>query len=52
MTADRQRGGIRGVFLVAAELSRLGYSVALTARNTAGADLLVLLKGHCESALD
>ena len=41
MATSRQRGGIRGVYLVAAELSRLGYSVAPTARNAAGADLLV-----------
>jgi len=32
---------MRGVFLVAAELSRLDYNVALTARNAAGADLMV-----------
>jgi hypothetical protein len=38
---SRQQGGLRGVYLVAAELSRLGYSVAPTARNAAGADLLV-----------
>jgi ribosomal protein L18E len=37
----RQQSGMRGVFLVAGELSRLGYSVALTARNAAGADLVV-----------
>ena len=41
MLAIKQRNGMRGVFLVAAELSRIGYSVALTARNAAGADLLV-----------
>jgi hypothetical protein len=41
MATSRQRGGLRGVYLVAAELSRLGYSVAPTARNAAGADLLV-----------
>jgi hypothetical protein len=34
-------GGIRGVYLVAAELSRLGYGVAPTARNAAEADLLI-----------
>jgi len=38
---SRQKSGLRGVYLVAAELSRLGSSVAPTARNAAGADLLV-----------
>ena len=37
----KQQAGMRGVYLVAAELSRLGYSVSPTARNAAGADLLV-----------
>ncbi len=37
----KQQAGLRGVYLVAAELSRLGYSVSPTARNAAGADLLV-----------
>ena len=32
---------MRGVFLVAAELSRHGFNVALTARNAAGADLMI-----------
>jgi hypothetical protein len=41
MVQSKQRTGLRGVYLVAAELSRLGYSVAPTARNAAGADLLV-----------
>ena len=41
MASSKQRSGLRGVYLVAAELSRLGYSVAPTARNAAGADLLV-----------
>ena len=41
MLSVKQRNGMRGVFLVAAELSRIGYSVALTARNAAGADLMV-----------
>jgi hypothetical protein len=41
VAASRQRNGMRGVYLVAAELSRQGYSVAPTARNAAGADLLV-----------
>ena len=49
MTADRQRGGMRGVFLVAAEFSRLGYSVALTARNAAGADLMVFSEATAEA---
>jgi len=33
--------GMRGVFLVAAQLARLGFIVSPTARNAAGADLLV-----------
>ena len=41
MANSRQRSGLRGVYLVAAELSQRGYSVAPTARNAAGADLLV-----------
>ena len=32
---------MRGVYLVAAEVSRLGFTVCATARNAAGADLLV-----------
>jgi hypothetical protein len=40
---------MRGVFLVAAELSRLGYSVALTARNAAGADLMVFSEGTAKA---
>jgi hypothetical protein len=38
---NRQASGMRGVYLVAAELSRLGYTVAVTARNAAGADVMV-----------
>ncbi len=41
MLPIKQRTGMRGVFLVAAELSKNGYSVALTARNAAGADLMI-----------
>jgi hypothetical protein len=33
--------GMRGVYLVAAELSRLGFIVSPTSRSAAGADLLV-----------
>jgi hypothetical protein len=33
--------GIRGVYLVAAELSRLGFIASPTSRSAAGADLLV-----------
>ena len=47
---SRQRGGLRGVYLVAAELSRLGYSVSPTARNAAGADLLVFDPGTARAA--
>lgn len=40
-TLSRQHSGMRGVYLVAAELSRLGFSVSPTSRNAAHADLLV-----------
>lgn len=36
-----QQNGMRGVFLVAAELSARGYIVSTTSRNAMGADLLV-----------
>jgi len=49
MATDRQRSGMRGVFLVAGELSRLRYSVALTARNAAGADLMVFSAATAEA---
>src|SRR5262249_14817804 len=39
--ANRSLAGQRGVFLVAAELARLELTVAPTARNVRGADLLV-----------
>jgi hypothetical protein len=38
---SQHHNGVRGVYLVAAEVSRLGYGVAPTARNAPGADLLV-----------
>lgn len=41
MTAKKQITGMRGVFLVAAELARRGFTVSLTSRNAKGADLLV-----------
>ena len=39
--ANTQIAGMRGVYLVAAELSRLGFIVAPTSRGAKGADLLV-----------
>jgi len=45
----RHSNGLRGVFLVAAELSRIGFSVAATARNSAGADLLVFAVGNAQA---
>ncbi len=39
--ANRQITGMRGVYLVAAELSRLGFIVSPTSRGAQGADLLV-----------
>ena len=41
MDTSRQLTGMRGVFLVAAELSRLGLVVSPTSRSAHGADLLV-----------
>ncbi|HTQ12233.1 MAG TPA: hypothetical protein VMH86_00050 [Rhizomicrobium sp.] len=38
---DRQIIGMRGVYLVAAELSRLDFIVAPTSRGARGADLLI-----------
>ena len=39
--ANRQIAGMRGVYLVAAELSRIGFIVSPTSRGAQGADLLV-----------
>lgn len=41
MAGKRQMTGMLGVYLVAAELSRLGFIVSPTSRSAAGADLLV-----------
>lgn len=41
MAAKGQMTGMRGVYLVAAELTRLGFIVSPTSRSAAGADLLV-----------
>ena len=41
MGKSRQISGMRGVYLVAAKLSELGFIVSPTLRNAAGADLLV-----------
>ena len=41
MAYSRQIAGMRGVYLVAAELSRLGFIVSPTLRNVQRADLLV-----------
>lgn len=41
VAAKRQMTGMLGVYLVAAELSRLGFIVSPTSRSAAGADLLV-----------
>jgi hypothetical protein len=40
MASKGQMNGMRGVYLVAAELVRLGFLVAPTSRSAAGADLL------------
>src|SRR5271154_6387703 len=41
MASKGQMTGMIGVYLVAAELSRLGFVVSPTSRSAAGADLLV-----------
>lgn len=41
MPSKGQTTGMRGVYLVAAELCRLGFVVSPTSRSAAGADLLV-----------
>ena len=41
MASKAQMTGMRGVYLVAAELSRLGFIVSPTSRSAVGADLLV-----------
>lgn len=41
MASKGQMTGMRGVYLVAAELSRLGFIVSPTSRSAAGADILV-----------
>lgn len=41
MASKAQMTGMRGVYLVAAELSRIGFIVSPTSRSTVGADLLV-----------
>lgn len=40
MASKGQMTGMLGVYLVAAELSRLGFIVSPTSRSAAGADLL------------
>jgi hypothetical protein len=41
MSSKSQLTGMRGVYLVAAELSRLGFIASPTSRSAVGADLLV-----------
>ena len=41
MASKGQMTGMRGVYLVAAELSRIGFIVSPTSRSAIGADLLV-----------
>ena len=50
MTSKAQLSGMRGVYLVAAELTRLGFIVSPTSRSAQGADLLVT-DPHCRRAL-
>jgi hypothetical protein len=44
MPKREQNTGMRAVYLVAAELEGLGWTVATTSRNAPGADLLVTNK--------
>jgi hypothetical protein len=41
MASKQQQSGMRGVYLVAAELVARGFIVSVTSRSAAGADLLV-----------
>lgn len=50
MVPKSQITGMRGVFLVAANLAKLGFVVSPTARNAAGADLLVTDR-NCSRAM-
>jgi hypothetical protein len=49
MSAAKQLTGMRGVYLVAAELSRLGFIASPTSRSAIGADLLVTDQ-RCQNA--
>jgi hypothetical protein len=49
MASKGQISGMRGVYLVAAELARRGFTVSPTSRSAAGADLLVTDQ-HCKRA--
>lgn len=49
MASKAQLTGMRGVYLVAAELSRLGFIASPTSRGADGADLLVTDQ-HCRRA--
>jgi hypothetical protein len=49
MASKGQMTGMLGVYLVAAELSRLGFIVSPTSRSAAGADLLVTDQ-ECQNA--
>jgi len=42
MASKQQQSGMRGVYLVAAELVARGFIVSVTSRGAAGADLLVM----------
>ena len=49
MVSDKQLIGMQGVYLVAAELSRLGFITSLTSRSARGADILVT-DSECKKA--
>ncbi len=47
----KSQTGMQGVYLVAAELTHLGFIVSVTSRSTRGADLLVYRSGMSKSFL-
>jgi len=49
MISKNQQTGMHGVYLVAAELTKLGYITTLTSRNLFGADILLTDSG-CKKA--
>ena len=44
----QQLTGMRGVYLVAAELSRLGFIASPTSRSAVGSDILAGVEKYCD----